>query len=173
MRLYIGDAAVADEIVQEAFIRLCRDWHSLSAEQNRVGWVYTVAYNLARSRFRRQRARQRAYRRAELHAASAQDARNNMPDTADIVAVRDAVQSLDDDLRAIVVLRYYAGLSVNETADALDIAEGTVKTRTRKALAVLRSAGLHAPDDATPATRTDLAVTWKDESDLPMEGAAT
>ncbi|MCB1039668.1 MAG: hypothetical protein KDA94_09095, partial [Acidimicrobiales bacterium] len=48
--------------------------------------------------------------------------------------------------RAVVVLRFWADLSVKQVADALSIPEGTVKTRTRAALAALRTSGLVVRD---------------------------
>jgi RNA polymerase sigma factor (sigma-70 family) len=58
-----------------------------------------------------------------------------------------AVADLPADERAVVVLRYHSDLSVLEVAAALDVPEGTVKTRTRRALARLRDAGLAASDE--------------------------
>lgn len=63
--------------------------------------------------------------------------------------LRGAVVALPLDDRAVVVLRYFADLSVAETASALDVPEGTVKTRTRRALAHLRQAGLVEGSDAS------------------------
>lgn len=45
-----------------------------------------------------------------------------------------ALAALPDDERAVLVLRYYVDLSVADAADALGVAQGTVKTRTRRAL---------------------------------------
>jgi len=162
MRLYTGDPFLAEELAQEAFFRLCRDWPKLEARQNRVGWVHTVAFNLAKSRFRRRKAKRRAQRRADdiAHVSEAGDAA--LPDTADVMAVREAVAALPEDHRAVIALRYYSQLSVDETAQTLDIPVGTVKTRTRRALATLRDAGLMAdsldPEDPTNETHQMLTL---------------
>lgn len=70
-------------------------------------------------------AEQRAYRR--LGAT-----RSNMPgpEPSDVVAVRSAVVALPPRERAALVLRYYGGLSLVETAETLACAEGTVKSLT-------------------------------------------
>lgn len=49
-----------------------------------------------------------------------------------------AVNNLPEDLRKIIVLRYFGGYTISETAEILEIPEGTVSTRTRKALEILR-----------------------------------
>ncbi|MDI9495944.1 MAG: sigma-70 family RNA polymerase sigma factor [Bacillota bacterium] len=52
--------------------------------------------------------------------------------------IKHAVKNLPDDLRKIIVLRYYGGFTISETAEILGIPEGTVSTRSRKALEMLR-----------------------------------
>jgi RNA polymerase sigma factor (sigma-70 family) len=64
------------------------------------------------------------------------------PDTAVAETVRQALRQLPIELRAVIVLRYYADCSVADTAAVLDVPAGTVKTRTRRALTVLRDCGL-------------------------------
>lgn len=49
-----------------------------------------------------------------------------------------AIQSLTEELRQVIILRYFADMTIKETAAFLDIPEGTVSTRARKALSVLR-----------------------------------
>jgi DNA-directed RNA polymerase specialized sigma24 family protein len=59
-------------------------------------------------------------------------------ETADAVALREAVVSFPSRQRAALVLRYYGGLSVAETAENLGCAEGTVKSLTSRAIDGLR-----------------------------------
>ena len=56
----------------------------------------------------------------------------------DALPLREAVARLPRELRAVVVLRYFQGLTLAETAQALDIPPGTVSTRQRKALSLLK-----------------------------------
>ena len=51
---------------------------------------------------------------------------------------QEAIARLPRDLRAVVILRYFTGLTLAETAQALDIPQGTVVTRQRRALALLK-----------------------------------
>ena len=65
-----------------------------------------------------------------------------MPDAGfqeyDSLPIRDAVERLPHDLRMVIALRFFSDLSIIETASILNLPEGTVKTRQRKALALLR-----------------------------------
>jgi DNA-directed RNA polymerase specialized sigma24 family protein len=62
------------------------------------------------------------------------------PDPAAAVAVRAALAALPPRQRAVIVLRFYSDLSVDQTADALNCSAGTVKSQTSRALAALRRA---------------------------------
>ena len=68
---------------------------------------------------------------------------NALPDTAgpdayDALPLKEAVRRLPEELRAVVILRFFTGYTQAETAAALDIPQGTVATRQRRALALLR-----------------------------------
>jgi DNA-directed RNA polymerase specialized sigma24 family protein len=91
--------------------------------------------NLVRSHFRRSAV---AHRKGRVAASSAEYLD---PDLTDVIVVRAAVASLPERQRAAIALRYFADLSVHETAEALGCPEGTVKTLTRDALRALRAQG--------------------------------
>ena len=65
-----------------------------------------------------------------------------LPETAqedfDALPLRDAVGRLPRELKEVIILRYFSGLTLAETARALDIPQGTAATRQRKALRLLR-----------------------------------
>jgi RNA polymerase sigma-70 factor (ECF subfamily) len=73
------------------------------------------------------------------------------PDAAVAETIRRALEQLPMELRAVIVLRFYADGSVADTAAVLGIPEGTVKTRTRRALAELRDCGLVETTEVTDA----------------------
>ena len=60
------------------------------------------------------------------------------PDAYDALPLKEAVRRLPEELRAVVILRFFTGYTQSETAAALDIPQGTVATRQRRALALLR-----------------------------------
>ena len=101
----------------------------------RGAWACAVATNLALDRHRRASRSERAGAWPEPPPSGG---------SAEEVALRDAVrrglQGLDDSLRAAVVLRFYADFAVSEIAAAMDVPEGTVKSRLHRAVAELRAA---------------------------------
>jgi RNA polymerase sigma-70 factor (ECF subfamily) len=79
---------------------------------------------------------------SELRRRRRETAVEELPETAaeefDALPLRDAIARLPQELRAVVVLRYFTGLTLEETAQALDVPRGTVSTRQRRALALLK-----------------------------------
>lgn len=133
LQLHTGDRDLADELTQETLARVWERWSRVSVMASPQGYAYRIALNLARSWFRRRSSERRAM--ARLGPAAVVDE----PATADHLATRAAVLGLSRRQREVVLLRYYAGLSVDETAEVLRCAAGTVKTHTHRALARLRT----------------------------------
>jgi RNA polymerase sigma factor (sigma-70 family) len=142
--LYTGERDLAEELAQETLIRACQHWGELRQARSRSAWTHRVAFNLAKSRFRR-RAVQRRHRHHESMALVTRD-----PDSALSIAVRDAVAALPETQRRALVLRYFADLSVRDVAALMDCPENTVKTHTSRALAALRDAGLGVDPEVEP-----------------------
>jgi RNA polymerase sigma-70 factor (ECF subfamily) len=133
--LYCGDRWVAEEIAQEALSRL---WEQSSTREiaSPDAWSYRVAFNLANSWFRRRAIERRVRAEREMVIGGVDDA------SVDDVVVRAAIDRLPPRQREAIVLRYFADLSVEETATVMRCAAGTVKAHTHKALAALARSGL-------------------------------
>jgi RNA polymerase sigma-70 factor (ECF subfamily) len=129
---YCSDFGAGEELAQEALARAWARWDRVSRLESPEAWVYRVGLNLCRSRFRRSRAERRALDRVRV------DDLTMPPSTAEALAVRDSVAALPERQRAAVVLRYFADLSVATTAEALDCAQGTVRSLTSQAIENLR-----------------------------------
>ena len=134
LTLLCGDRGQAEEFAQDALARGYERWDRVGAMASPEAWTYRVGFNLARSSFRHTAAERRARGRLASPAP--------LPDTADAIAVRDAVRALPTRQRAVIVARFYLGLDVTETARVLGCRPGTVKAHTSKALANLRATGL-------------------------------
>jgi len=121
----LGDLELAQEATDEAMVRAYARWDKIGAYENPGGWVYRVGLNWARS------ARRRLSRVAPFHERRIVDA--PATDPAYYAALRD----LEVGLRSVVVCRLLLDWSVDETAAALRIKPGTVKSRLHRALAQL------------------------------------
>jgi RNA polymerase sigma-70 factor (sigma-E family) len=138
LTLYTGDRELAMDLCQDALARAYRDWRKVSRMDSPAAWVFRVAFNLANSMFRRRIAEWRASSRLRArHDPTTGDA-----DTGTAVAVRAAVASLPRRQRTALVLRYYADLPVDQVAEQMGCAAGTVRALTSQAITSLRSAGL-------------------------------
>lgn len=139
--LYTGDRLRAQDLAQETFARVCQHWERVERMAAPGPWVHRVAMNLAHSAHRRRGAERRATDRAIARGAGL-DLLVAEPDVVVAGALRTALLALPERERAVVVLRFYADLSVEDTASVLGIPSGTVKTTTRRAVAALRESGL-------------------------------
>lgn len=147
LSLHVGDAGVAEELAQETLVRVWSRWTHVRRLDVPEAWAHRVASNLANSWWRRRVAEQRARRR---HGPTPVDEPRPQGDHGDAMAVRAAVAALPRRQREALVLRYFAGFSVAETAEAMGRAPGTVKALCHQGIARLRAAGIHHEDaDAT------------------------
>ena len=135
--LICGDHHLAEDLLQDAFAKLARRWERVRDEQPEA-YVRKILYRDTISRWRRSRRE---------HLVDHQDpgglmAAQQVPDgttgwlTAD--QVREALRLLPPRQRAVMVLRYFEGLSEAEIAGALGIAPGTVKSQASDAIRTLR-----------------------------------
>lgn len=131
---HFGDPGLAQELAQEALIRACDRWPRVRQLDSPTGWAFHVGVNLGRSRLRRGVAERRAL------ARRGPDASPDLSQLDESIAVRQAVGSLPVGQRAVIVSRFYLGLSTSETAEALGLSAGAVRTRTARGLATLRDA---------------------------------
>lgn len=133
-RLLIDDPAEADELVQEAFARTWARRPDLATPAEAAAYLHRVVINLARDRVRRRVRARRLPVPPERTAPAADSVVFRNDDQRRLVA---AVRSLPSRQRECVVLRYLLECSTTETASALDIAEGSVKSHLSRALAAL------------------------------------
>jgi RNA polymerase sigma-70 factor, ECF subfamily len=127
-----GNAAEAEDLVQEAFVRAAAAGDRFIKLDNHEAWLRTVAINSHRSRWRKQRNFLRIRDRAVSRPP-------DLPELEDRMDVIEALRTLPASQREVVALHYLADLDVAEVARTLQVAEGTVKSRLsrgREALAL-------------------------------------
>jgi RNA polymerase sigma-70 factor (ECF subfamily) len=129
--LLCRDAADADEVTQDAFVKVFLNVHRFRGEAKFDTWLYQIVANTARDH-RKARGRRLLLESVFwLHHASTPSRVDDRRDRND--AVRAAVRSLPDVLRQCVVLRYGRDLSYDEIAAALNCPVGTVGARLSRA----------------------------------------
>ncbi|UDY24317.1 SigE family RNA polymerase sigma factor [Nocardioides sp. Kera G14] len=129
--LLTGDLTEAEDILQTSLAKLYLAWDRVDDPH---AFLRRVLTNETTSLWRR------AWRRREVSASELPDGTISSPlydDTQRLVW--ELVEGLAPRARAVVVLRYYEGLSESEIADTLGIAVGTVKSQASRALASLRA----------------------------------
>lgn len=132
LSLYVGDRVIAEELSQDAFVRVCQHWERVRGMANRRAWLNRVALNLASSWFRRRAAERRARAKREVRSPPpVQTDESERVIAAD--QIRRAVSSLPDRQRTALILRFYEDMSVAEAAAFMGCAEGTVRALTHQA----------------------------------------
>lgn len=125
--LTLGSETAAADAVDEAVYKGYLNWRKVRESQYFDTWLVRILINVCRDELRR--------RKREL-------AVEELPETAqeefDALPLKEAIRRLPAQLRDVIILRYFTGLTLEETASALELPRGTVSTRQRKALNLLK-----------------------------------
>ena len=143
--LLTGDRGHAEDLLQVALVRTARHWER--ARDAPAAYAYRVLINLVHDRHRRL-ARRASEQPLDSHDAAGRSVVDHAEPAIDHDAIIRAVRLLASRQREVVVLRFFADLSVSETAEAIGSSPGSVKTHTSRALSRLRE--LLADDLETP-----------------------
>ena len=130
--VFLGaDPHEAEDLAQSTLVRCYAHWDRVSATDNRDGYVYRMLLNALRD----------ARRSRWWKSRADEEPSGTVADRAEALAVADAVHRAMAGLsrinREVVVLRYFVQLSEAQTASALGVPAGTVKSRLSRALATL------------------------------------
>lgn len=161
---WLGDRAVAEEVAQDVFLALYRSLDSFRGDAKLSTWIYRVVVNHCKNK-RLYRSRRKEDRHEPLEGTRApgddgpeRQLPADQPDadaatyTGEAEAlVQQALLKLDEEQRAIIVMRDLQDLSYEEIADLLGLQRGTVKSRLHRARAQLA---------AILSERIDLRDVW-------------
>ena len=131
--LYLKDADLAQDAVQETFIRAYRHLDSYRGESSEKTWLTTIAMNVSRDMLRTAWFRHQS-RSTDIDTLPEQPAVFEFPDNT----VLTEVTRLPAKYREVILLRYYEGLKLKEVASALGLSDGRVRSRLNKANELLR-----------------------------------
>jgi len=124
---YLGSEAIALDVLDEAVYRGLRSIRKLHSPEYFDTWMTRILLNEC----------QREYKRKQRFRPL-EDAYDLAAEDFDHLPLQDAIRRLPKELREIIILRYFSGYTQAETAEALEIPQGTVATRQRRALQLLR-----------------------------------
>ena len=125
--LYLGSESAAEEALDEALYKGLLACRKLRREEYFSTWLTRILLNVCADEKKR---RWRFLDPEELPETAA-EAYDSLP-------LREAVRKLPEELKSIVILRYFSGYTLRETAEIMGIPLGTAATRQKRALALLR-----------------------------------
>lgn len=125
---YFNSESMAVDMVDEAVYQAYLKKRQLRQEEYMETWVIRILMNLCKSRYNK-------YKK--------QTGIEELPETAtyedyDNCSLKEAISKLPEQYRQVVILRYFGGYTIVEIGELLEIPQGTVATRMRKALELLR-----------------------------------
>ena len=133
-RFYVDDQTAAEDLVQEAFIRLARHHGRIRDGDRAAAYLRSIVINLARDHNRRGLVSLRHRPPAQPDAPSAEETAEERAERAAVVA---ALRALPRRQRDCVALRYYFDMPVAEIADTLGLSANSVKTHLQRGLDAL------------------------------------
>lgn len=135
--LLVRDYATAEEVVQDAFVAMHKAWRRLRDPNKALSYLRQSVVNRARSVLRHRAVAEKHTPKAVPDVPSAEQGAMGQLERS---AVIDALRTLPNRQREVIVLRYYGDLSEAQIADAMGISRGAVKSHSARGITALRSA---------------------------------
>ena len=135
----VGESSIAEDIVQESFLRMARNQAKNLEGESARKWLFVVARNLCVSHLRRSVRHRKVSIDVCPHIRSAEpDPGQSMCANDRSRLVAEAVSELPSDMREVVILREYEGMDYAQVAEVVGCAVGTVRSRLARARDRLR-----------------------------------
>lgn len=130
--LLLKDTALAEDALQETFIKAWRSYGNYRGDASEKTWLMRIAVNTCRDMLR-----------GDVPARGPKGPHEDLPEAAVVIQWPDdtltrAILALPDGLRSVVILRYYQGFSIQETASLLKLSRRSVHYRLEKAEHLLK-----------------------------------
>jgi RNA polymerase sigma-70 factor (ECF subfamily) len=127
-RMLWQDAALAEDCVQELFLKLIRYAGRFNSNYSFQTWLYSIAHNMCKNEYRRYENRQQ-YKPPPVNEAVAPATERQLDLKRFRREVDSCLSELDEEKRTLFVLRFEEQLSVPDISRILELPEGTVKSR--------------------------------------------
>jgi RNA polymerase sigma-70 factor (sigma-E family) len=140
--LLTGDAAAAEDLVHEAFVRMFARFRDRQAQPGLKAYLRVTIVNLSKDRHRKAKGLRSIVERATVSPTA-----DATPEVDSRLVMRERLASLPHRQRAALILRYYEDLSEAEAADALGCSVPALKQLTKRGLGSMRQQGSENDDD--------------------------
>ena len=138
-RAFTADADEAEDLLQETWITAHEKRHQLADVSMAASWLHSILLNIARSRWRRKRRRENLFTFWKGGDATHDETQPpNIDQAVKNAELWRAVSALPDLQRRVLLLRIVDDMSTIQAANAIGVAEGTVKASLHRALSTLR-----------------------------------
>ncbi|HEY5368714.1 MAG TPA: sigma-70 family RNA polymerase sigma factor [Hanamia sp.] len=135
----INDTAMAEDILQEAFVKIWNNFSSYDSTKGRLfTWMLNITRNLAIDTIRSKGYKKQSKIQSSEIAVGNVSNNINENERFDGLGIRKQVTLLKEDQKRIIDLAYFEGFTQNEISQQLGIPLGTVKTRMRAAMSELK-----------------------------------
>lgn len=147
---YLGDKETAEDLLQEAFMRVIKGAEAYKRQAKFTTWLYTIARNLCVDQTRRRKHRKHASLDAPLDASEESGTLLDVLPSKEMASDRKsvnkqlhetmqrAIASLSEEQREVFLMREFLDMPFKQIADVVGVPENTVKSRMRYALDKLR-----------------------------------
>lgn len=129
--MYLNNEASAYEAVDEAVYKALKSLKGLRQPEYFNTWITRILINVCKDELSR-------VKRLQPEEFITIDINNSEEIDTDSLSLKDLISRLPEDLKEIIILRYFSGLTLSETAVSLNIPQGTVVTKQRRALSILK-----------------------------------
>ena len=138
--LYLKDHHLAQDAVQETFLKVYSKYSSFRSESSEKTWITRIAMNVCRDMMRKRSYRERPEEFSEWMAANADGSpEQEAIDRDENITLLHAIQSLPDIYRQTILLYYYDGFKTDEIARIQHTAKSTVNVRLKRGRDMLRN----------------------------------
>ena len=127
-RMLWKNKELAEDQVQELFLKIINHAGKFEKEKSFSTWLYSIAHNMCKNEYRKEEVRMK-HAKNKPNENIAASAGKNLDLQKFKVAVANCIQQLTEEKRALFILRFQENLSVPDISQVLNIPEGTIKSR--------------------------------------------
>ena len=137
LKIVRQDTHIAEDCLQDSFVKIWKHISGFDAQKGSIfTWMLTIARNTALDKLSSLKAKQI---QSMDSTVSMEDKNYHTTTNTDTIGLVEIIHKLDPEYQQLIQMAYYQGMSQSEISDQLQIPLGTVKTKTRAAMQVLRN----------------------------------